>query len=408
MAEAGRRVLTAGRTRQDDGSSPHLHDEGRARHRTAPRTPTGTREGSRWLAEPRRWKHRASSDHTGPRAGCRWVAGFWLAAIVAGAVLSPGTTGVARAAREAPAGTAPPASAAGPAARASGAVAATHDTAMATATAAPGTVPAGGAWRNALSAALMGVVEGLTEFLPVSSTGHLILVGHFLHYGSPAFEIVIQLGAMFALTWCYRERLLLLVRGLLRDGPARALAVRLAIAFLPAALAGFAFGDFVESHLFRPEFVAAMLVAGGVVLLVTDRPDRRGRTHAIEEITLLQALAIGCGQTVALLPGVSRSGATIVSGLLAGLDRRVATEFSFLLALPTMYAAGGYTLLRAHDTLATELGAGTLIGLVTAYIAALLVIRAFLRFVETNTLRPFGWYRIAVGLGIGAVFLFGS
>lgn len=433
MAEAVRRSVTAGRARQCDGGLPRLPHLGRtqssiarrtrpaapakcrrwlaelpaSKHRASSDGPAAPAKYCRWLAELPGAKRRASSDHTAARKRWHWMAGFWFAALVVGVVLSPDAADIARAAREVPAGTAAPAAlaaTAGPAVRASTVVRATD----AAAAPAPAAVAASGAWRDALAAAFMGVVEGLTEFLPVSSTGHLILVGHFLHYGSPAFEIVIQLGAMFALTWCYRERLLLLAGGLLRDATARALAVRLAMAFLPAALAGFALGDFVESHLFRPEFVAAMLVAGGVVLLVSDSPDRRGRTHAIEDITLLQALVIGCGQTVALLPGVSRSGATIVSGLLAGLDRRVATEFSFLLALPTMYAAGGYTLLRAHDTLAAELGAGTLIGLVTAYVTALVVIRAFLRFVETNTLRPFGWYRIAAGIGIGAVFLFAS
>ncbi len=261
---------------------------------------------------------------------------------------------------------------------------------------------------NALAAALMGLVEGLTEFLPVSSTGHLILAGHFLHYGSPAFEIVIQLGAMFALTWCYRERLTKLAQDVFRRQQARAFVAKIVLAFMPAALAGLTLGDFVESHLFRPEFVALTLVLGGVVLLVVDGPGRSGRTLDLEEVSFGQALAIGCGQTLALLPGVSRSGATIVSGLLAGLDRRVATDFSFLLALPTMYAAGGYTLLRAHKELAAEVGSGLLIGLVIAYISALVVLRAFLKFVQTNSLRPFGWYRIIVGLLIGGVFLFSN
>jgi undecaprenyl-diphosphatase len=248
-------------------------------------------------------------------------------------------------------------------------------------------------------ASILGVVEGLTEFLPVSSTGHLIVASHLLGYGSPQFEIAIQLGAMLALTWAYRERLGRLALETTTRPAARMFVLKILVAFLPAAFVGLLAGDFLET-LFRPGVVATTLILGGLVILAIDGPRRGSGLADLELLTMRQALLIGVGQTAAMVPGVSRSGATIVTGLLVGLDRRSATDFSFLLALPTMYAATLYTLWKARDALAGELGLGMAVGLFTAYVSALVVINAFLRFVQTNSLRPFGWYRIAAGLAV--------
>jgi len=246
--------------------------------------------------------------------------------------------------------------------------------------------------------ALLGIIEGLTEFVPVSSTGHLIIAGHFLHYGSSEFEIIIQLGAMLALTWCTSDRILALSGNLGLRPEGRPFLFKVFLAFLPAAIVGFLFHGIIEEYLFRPTFVATMLVVGGVLILVIDKPGDRGGLEDLANLTYSQALAIGFGQCLALMPGVSRSGATIVTGLVAGLSRAASTEFSFFLALPTMYAACLYTMLKAYDRLTDELGLGMLVGLATAYVSSILVIRAFLKFVQTNSLRPFGWYRIVFGL----------
>ena len=255
-----------------------------------------------------------------------------------------------------------------------------------------------------LKASVLGVVEGLTEFLPVSSTGHLIVASHLLDYGSPQFEIAIQLGAILALTWAYRERLLRLAAETTTRPAARLFVLKVLVAFLPAAFVGLLAGDFLET-LFRPGVVATTLIIGGLIILVIDGPRRFHGLADLERITMRQALLIGIGQTFAMVPGVSRSGATIVTGLLVGLDRRAATDFSFLLALPTMYAATLYTLWKARDALAGEFGLGMAAGLIAAYVSALIVIHAFLRFVQTNSLRPFGWYRIVAGLAVFAWLL---
>ena len=259
-------------------------------------------------------------------------------------------------------------------------------------------------WMELWKPALLGIIEGLTEFVPVSSTGHLIIAGHFLHYGSPEFEIIIQLGAMLALTWCTKDRILALSGNLGLRPEGRPFLVKVGVAFVPAAIVGFLFHDTIEEYLFHPEFVASMLVAGGILILLIDRPGDRGGLEELEKMSFAQALAIGLGQCLALMPGVSRSGSTIVTGLVAGLSRSAATEFSFFLALPTMYAAGFYTMFKARDHLVDELGVGMLVGLATAYVSSVVVIRAFLAFVQTNTLRPFGWYRIVFGVVLLAFF----
>ena len=249
----------------------------------------------------------------------------------------------------------------------------------------------------ALKAAVLGVIEGLTEFLPVSSTGHLIVASHVLDYGSPEFDIAIQLGAILALTWAYRERLIQLLIDTATRPAARLFVLKILVAFLPAAVVGLLLHHFLET-LFRPGVVATTLILGGLVILVIDGPRRFRGLADLELMTMQQALLIGLGQTLSMVPGVSRSGATIVTGLLVGLDRRAATDFSFLLALPTMYAATLYSMWKGRAALAGEMGLGMAVGLLAAYVSALVVIHAFLRFVQTNSLRPFGWYRIAAGL----------
>ena len=251
-----------------------------------------------------------------------------------------------------------------------------------------------------LKAAVLGIVEGLTEFIPVSSTGHLIVAGQALGWSSPTFEIFIQLGAIVALTWAYRARLLRLARDSVTPGPARRFLVRVFIAFLPAAVLGLLAHHWIEEHLFRAGTVAASLIVGGVLILLLDGPERRGGVGAAEEITLGQAIAVGLGQVLSLVPGVSRAGATIVTGLVSGLSREAATEFSFFLALPTMYAACLFALWKGRHEIDSIAAAALAVGFVAAFVSALIVIRAFLRFVQTHTLRPFGWYRIAAGIAV--------
>jgi undecaprenyl-diphosphatase len=255
-----------------------------------------------------------------------------------------------------------------------------------------GTVPV------ALKAAILGVVEGLTEFLPVSSTGHLIVVSRALEWESPAFEIFIQIGAMLALTWVYRGEIARLVSQAPTQVSARLFLLKVLIAFLPAAIVGVVAHHWIEEHLFVPGFVATTLLIGGILILVLDGPGRGGGLVDLDRMTFTQAIVIGVGQVLSLLPGVSRSGATIIAGLLTGLQRRAATEFSFFLALPTMYAACLFTLWKARHELGGQLGVAMGVGLVAAFISALIVIHGFLRFVENNSLRPFGWYRIVAAL----------
>ncbi len=256
-------------------------------------------------------------------------------------------------------------------------------------------------------AAILGVVEGLTEFLPVSSTGHLIVAGRLLDFGSPTFEIFIQLGAMLALTWVYRQRLLGLAADFTHRPAARLLVLKVLVAFVPAALVGLAAHHWIEEHLFRAGVVAATLIGGGALILLIDGPGRGRGLEDLEAMSLGQALAIGLGQTLAMVPGVSRSGATIVAGMLAGLGRRAATDFSFLLALPTMYAACLFALWKARHELDASGALAMGVGLVAAYLSALVVIRAFLGYVQHRSLRPFGWYRIAAGLAVVAWLLAG-
>ena len=251
-----------------------------------------------------------------------------------------------------------------------------------------------------LKAATLGVVEGLTEFIPVSSTGHLIMASRLVGWGGPTFEIFIQLGAIVALTWEYREMLGRLTTEAVAPGPSRRFLLSVLVAFLPAGVVGLLAHHWIEEHLFRAGTVAASLVVGGVLIMLLDGPQRRGGLGAAEDVSLGQAIWVGLGQVLSLIPGVSRAGATIVTGLVVGLSREAATEFSFFLAMPTLYAACLFALWKGRHEIDTTAAAALAVGFATAFVSAFVVIHAFLRYVKTHTLRPFGWYRIAAGLAV--------
>jgi undecaprenyl-diphosphatase len=255
-------------------------------------------------------------------------------------------------------------------------------------------------------AVLLGVVEGLTEYLPVSSTGHLALAGHILGLpddaASSSFEIVIQLGAILAVVVHYRALLADRIRGLFtRDTVSIRLLVALAVAFAPAAVVGLALRKTIKEHLFKPVPIAAALIVGGVVMIVLERAlSRRARPplYGLENVTARRALAIGLGQCVSLWPGSSRSMCTIIAAQLTGLSTATAAEFSFLLALPTLGAATLYEAYKAREVLMAHGGGVNLaVGLVVSFFVAWAVIATFLLYLRTRGLEPFGWYRIAVG-----------
>jgi undecaprenyl-diphosphatase len=254
-----------------------------------------------------------------------------------------------------------------------------------------------------LKAFVLGLVEGITEFLPISSTGHLIIASVFIDYPEARramFDIFIQLGAIMAVVWHYRVRLTDLARRTPSDGAARGLVFKVLLAFLPAAAAGFLFHHFIEDHLFNIPNVAAALIVGGVILLLVERRTRQPAVHALEDTRWSDAAWIGLAQVASLFPGVSRAGATIVGGLLVGLNRPAATEFSFYLAIPTLTAASLYSLLKSLDQLSTDDIAPLAVGLATAFVSALVVIRSFIAYVQSHDFRAFGYYRIVLGLAL--------
>ncbi|MEP6943258.1 MAG: undecaprenyl-diphosphate phosphatase [Betaproteobacteria bacterium] len=265
-----------------------------------------------------------------------------------------------------------------------------------------------------LTAVILGIVEGLTEFLPVSSTGHLIVAGSLLGYtGERAklFEIVIQAGAILAVCWEFRTRLLNVARSVFSDHAAQRFVLNLLVAFLPAALLGLAFGSAIKAHLFAPVPVAAAFIVGALVILWAERRARRNPAvvtiHDVDAMRWPDALKVGLAQAFALIPGTSRSGATIIGGMLFGLSRQAATEFSFFLAIPTLFAATGYELLKNRALLAGSDASMIGVGFVTAFISAFLVVRWLLRYVAHHDFVPFAWYRIAFGAVILATSYFG-
>ena len=260
---------------------------------------------------------------------------------------------------------------------------------------------------NLLVAAILGVVEGLTEFLPVSSTGHLIVAGSLLHYtGEKAklFEIVIQAGAILAVCWEYRAKLIAVAAGMFRDRSAQRFVLNLLLAFLPAAILGLAFGNAIKAKLFAPVPVAAAFIVGAFVIFWVEwrqrRNPREARIDRVDDMRWSDALKIGVAQAFALIPGTSRSGATIIGGMLFGLSRRAATEFSFFLAIPTLFAATGYEFVRNRHLLAGGDLSMVGVGFVAAFVSAFFVVRGLLRYVAHHDFVPFAWYRIAFGVVI--------
>ncbi|MGE3246982.1 MAG: undecaprenyl-diphosphate phosphatase [Beijerinckiaceae bacterium] len=258
-------------------------------------------------------------------------------------------------------------------------------------------------------ALVLGVIEGFTEFLPVSSTGHLLLFGHFFGFESKGktFEVLVQLGAILAILIVYFKKLLAIAVALPRDRRARMFVLCVLIAFLPAALIGAVLHSFIKGVLFNPLIVCTTLVAGGLILLAVDDLDFEVKYTDIMDYPPLMCLKIGLFQCLAMIPGVSRSGATIVGSMLMGADKRSAAEFSFFLAMPTMAGAFAYDLLKNYKILDTNDVAVIAIGFVAAFFAALYVVRGFLQFVSSHGFKYFAYWRIAVGtLGwIGLYFM---
>jgi undecaprenyl-diphosphatase len=258
-----------------------------------------------------------------------------------------------------------------------------------------------------LKAFILGIVEGATEFLPISSTGHLIIVGDLLDFNDATgkvFEIVIQLGAILAICWEYRSRLAGVIKTMGQNSVSQRFTINIAIAFLPAALLGLACHGFIKTHLFSPITVAIALIAGGFAILFIERLAPEANTSSVDDITPKQALKIGLAQSLALIPGVSRSGATILGGMVFGLSRKTSTEFSFFLAIPIMFAATGYDLLNNRDLLAWADVPTFIVGFVTAFFAALIAVKVLLRYVSGHDFRAFAWYRIILGVLVLAYF----
>ena len=257
----------------------------------------------------------------------------------------------------------------------------------------------------------MGIVEGLTEFLPVSSTGHLILAGSLLHFNDARgklFEIVIQSAAILAVVWEFRARIVATLVGVGREPKATRLLVNVAIAFLPLALLGLVFGKMLKAQLFNAPTVATTFILGGLIILWAERKTHKERITSIDDMNWLDALKVGIAQAFALIPGTSRSGATIIGGMLFGLSRQVATEFTFYLAIPTLGIASIYSLYKERALLSyDDLGMWG-VGMVAAFISAFVCVRWLLRYISSHTFVPFAWYRIGFGLLVLATWLTGT
>ncbi|MCX7091978.1 MAG: undecaprenyl-diphosphate phosphatase [Methylobacter sp.] len=254
----------------------------------------------------------------------------------------------------------------------------------------------------ALKTIILGIVEGLTEFLPISSTGHLILVGDLLNFNDDKgklFEIVIQVGAILAVCWEYRTKIASIIIGLPRSTQAQKFALNLMIAFMPLASLGLLFGKYIKAVLFKPIPVALAFIVGAFIIIWAEKREHKIRIHEIEDLSPLDALKLGLAQAFALIPGTSRSGATIIGGLLFGLSRKAATEFSFFLAIPTLIVASLYDLYKHRDLLDLATDAPYfVVGLITAFLSALWAIKALLRYISHHDFIVFAWYRIAFGL----------
>jgi len=263
-----------------------------------------------------------------------------------------------------------------------------------------------------IKAAVMGIVEGLTEFLPISSTGHLILAGSLLHFTGEAakvFDIAIQSGAIFAVILVYWQRVRDTVAGLGSERRAQRFALNVLIGFLPAALLGVLFSKAIKAHLFTPQVVATTFILGAFVILWAERrPASTVRVHAVDDMSPVDALKVGLAQCLALVPGTSRSGATIIGGMLFGLSGQAATDFSFFLAIPTLIGAGVYSLYKERALLSMADLPLFGVGLVFSFVSAWLCVRWLLRYVATHNFVPFAWYRIVFGLIVLATWWTGA
>ncbi len=252
---------------------------------------------------------------------------------------------------------------------------------------------------------IMGIVEGLTEFLPISSTGHLILAGSLLNFTGEkvkVFEIVIQAGAMLAVCWEYRERIAHVARNFYRDDGARRFVINLIVAFLPAVVLGLLFGKIIKAHLFKPVPVALAFIAGAIVILLVERRQRLqpegSRVDSVDDMSLMDAFKVGCAQCFALIPGTSRSGASIIGAMMFGLSRKAATEFSFFLAIPTLFGATIYSLYKERNLLSLADLPMFGLGALAAFVSAFLCVRWLLRYISTHDFTVFAWYRIVFGI----------
>lgn len=253
-----------------------------------------------------------------------------------------------------------------------------------------------------IKAAILGIVEGATEFLPISSTGHLILAGDLLdfmtHEKRNVFDIAIQLGAILAVVWEYRTRFVSTFAGMGRDPVANRLIINLAIAFMPLAILGLAFGDTIKTYLFKPIPVATAFIVGAFIILWAEKRQHTVTIETVDDIRPIDALKLGFAQAVALIPGMSRSGSTIIGGLFFGLSRKAAAEFSFFLAVPTLGVASVYSMYKDRALLDTEDIGVWVTGFVFAFFSAMIAVRALIRYVSHHDFTIFAWYRIAFGV----------
>ena len=253
-----------------------------------------------------------------------------------------------------------------------------------------------------IKAAVLGIVEGATEFLPISSTGHLILAGDLLdfmnHEKRNVFDIAIQLGAILAVVWEYRTRFVSTFAGIGRDPVANRLIINLAIAFMPLAMLGLAFGNIIKTYLFKPIPVATAFIIGAFIILWAEKRQHTVTINTVDDIRPIDALKLGFAQAVALIPGMSRSGSTIIGGLFFGLSRKAAAEFSFFLAVPTLGAASVYSMYKDRALLNTEDIGVWVTGFIFAFFSAMIAVRALIRYVSHHDFTIFAWYRIAFGV----------
>lgn len=260
-------------------------------------------------------------------------------------------------------------------------------------------------WFEILQTTFLGIVEGLTEFLPISSTGHLIVAGAAIGFndaGAETFDIAIQAGAIFAVCWFYKERIFSILMNMWHPGKDQKLAINTVVAFLPAAVIGVLVASWIKSYLFNTYTVAIALIVGGLIILWIEnraiRSQKVARVASMDDLTVKDAFCVGLMQCLAMIPGVSRSGATIIGGLVLGLSRKAATEFSFFLAIPTIFGATVYDLYKSLDALSVSMIPAITLGGVVSFFSAIVVVKWLLQFVSRSDFRGFGWYRIGFGI----------